>query len=140
MSDIEFQGFKQLLRSNGYFVTKARLRLFAVLHHHPEVSIKQLVKLADKNDQATVYRNLNLFEQLGVINRLRLGWHSKVELSDMFQHHHHHFTCLKCAVVTSLPENQMLESQIEHLARSQNFRPTDHQLEIRGVCKSCQVE
>lgn len=138
MSDLEFQSFKKLLRDNEYFVTKARLRLYAILHHHPEVSTKQLVELANENDQATIYRNLNLFEQLGIINRLRLGWHSKVELSDMFQHHHHHFTCLRCGAVTTLPENQALEREIERLANSQHFSPTDHQLEIRGTCKPCQ--
>jgi len=137
MDDIEFANFKKLLKDNGYFITKPRLRLFALLHHHPEISIKQLVVLADKNDQSTVYRNLILFEKLGIINRLRLGWHSKVELSDMFQHHHHHFTCLKCGNVTILPENSLLEDQINKLAASKNFSQTDHQLEIRGLCQSC---
>ena len=138
MDDIEFANFKKLLKDNGYFITKPRLRLFALLHHHPEISIKQLVVLADKNDQSTVYRNLILFEKLGIINRLRLGWHSKVELSDMFQHHHHHFTCLKCGNVTILPENSLLEDQINKLAVSKNFSQTDHQLEIRGHCSACQ--
>ena len=137
MDDIEFANFKKLLKDNEYFITKPRLRLFALLHHHPEISIKQLVALANKNDQSTVYRNLIIFERLGIINRLRLGWHSKVELSDMFQHHHHHFTCLKCGQVTILPENSLLEDQINKLAASKNFSQTDHQLEIRGLCQSC---
>lgn len=137
MSEVEFTKFKTLLRNRQLFVTKPRLRLFGLLHHHPEVSMKQLIKLAEKNDQATVYRNLNLFEELGIINRLHLGWHSKIELSDMFQHHHHHFTCLKCGLVTTLPENQVIERELVLLARSQGFVSADHQLEIRGSCSSC---
>jgi len=138
MDDLEFANFKKLLKDNEYFITKPRLRLFALLHHHPEISIKQLVALASRNDQSTVYRNLIIFERLSIINRLRLGWHSKVELSDMFQHHHHHFTCLKCGQVTILPENSLLEDQINKLAVSKNFSQTDHQLEIRGHCSACQ--
>lgn len=135
--DTEISQFKKLLKKNRHYITNARLRLFAILQNHPALSIHELIKLSSKNDQATVYRNIIVLEKLGVIARLRLGWHSKVELSDMFRHHHHHFTCLKCGAVTSLPENQALEQEINKLAAVQHFKQTDHQLEIRGHCRAC---
>ncbi len=138
MSNVEFSLFKKILRQRGYFVTKPRLRLFALLHHHPEITIKQLTRLADKNDQSTVYRNLNLLEELQVIKRLRLGWSSKVELSDTFQHHHHHMTCLKCSRITSLPDDDLIEKRIRELVAHYSFTQTDHELEIRGLCQQCQ--
>jgi Fur family ferric uptake transcriptional regulator len=133
----EIKEFKRLLKIHRYYVTKARLRLFAILQNHPALTIKELIKLSAKNDQATVYRNIIVFEKLCIVSRLQLGWHSKLELSDMFRYHHHHLTCTTCGDVVALPDNQILEREISQLAKSHDFKPSDHQLEIRGTCKNC---
>ncbi len=138
MSDVEFLRFKKLLKSNNYFVTAPRMRMFGLLQHHPAVTVKQLLNLIEKHDRSTVYRNIEVFEKLGIINRLRLGWHTKIELSDIFQHHHHHIACVKCGKVWTLKENRVIEKAIIDLAASKNFQPMDHQLEIRGFCQTCQ--
>lgn len=134
---METTRFKNLLKQNGHFVTKPRLRLFAILQKRPALTMQQLIVLLKKHDQVTVYRNIDLFEKLGIINRIRLGWHTKIELSDVFIHHHHHFSCLKCGLVINLPENQIIEQQIAVLGASQKFKAVDHQLEIRGLCQNC---
>jgi Fur family ferric uptake transcriptional regulator len=134
----EVRSLIKLLKKNRHYVTQARLRLFKILQDRPALSIKELIGLLPKHDQATVYRNITIFENLGVIARLRLGRQSKLELSDMFQHHHHHLTCLKCGRVIALAENTKLEREINQLSKSRNFKPTDHQLEIRGYCSNCQ--
>jgi Fur family ferric uptake transcriptional regulator len=133
----EIQQFEKLLTKNNHYITKARLRLFIILQKHPALSVKELISLLPKHDQATVYRNIKTFEKLGVIARLQLGWHSKLELSDMFRHHHHHLTCIKCGRIIGLPENSELEQQIANLTKELNFKQADHQLEIRGLCKEC---
>jgi Fur family transcriptional regulator, ferric uptake regulator len=137
MSKIELKRFKQLLRENDNFVTMPRLRLFGYLQSHPALTMKELIKLTSKHDQVTVYRNVDLFEKLGIINRIRLGWNTKIELSDIFQHHHHHISCSKCNKMWTLKEDPIIESQIEKLANIKGFKPLDHQLEIRGLCSSC---
>lgn len=114
------------------------MRMFGLLQHHPAVTIKQLLELVEKHDRTTVYRNIDLFERLGIITRLQLGWHTKLELSDIFHHHHHHMTCVKCGKVTILRENPELEHHIAILSKRARFKPTDHQLEIRGLCQTCQ--
>jgi len=38
-------------------------------------------------------------------NAWQIGWKYKLELSNAFQHHHHHLTCLQCGGVTPLPED-----------------------------------
>lgn len=135
--DAEIKQFKELLKKNEHYVTKARLRLFIALQNNPTLSIKKLITQIPKHDRATIYRNITTFEKLGLISRLQMGWNSKVELSDMFQHHHHHFTCLNCKQITNLPENQILEKEIAKLAESSQCKQTDHQLEIRGLCQTC---
>ena len=137
---MELNRFKNLLKQNGHFVTKPRLRLFAILQKRPALTMQQLIVLLNRHDQATVYRNIDLFEKLGIVNRIRLGWHTKIELSDVFIHHHHHFSCLKCGRVINLPENRIVENQIAQLGASKQFKAMDHQLEIRGLCQTCTLK
>ncbi len=138
MASVEFDRFKKLLKKNGRFVTTPRMRLFGVLQNHTTLTLKELIRHTSKHDQATVYRNIDLFERLGVINRLRLGWHTKIELSDVFQHHHHHMSCVNCGKIFILKDNDTIEQEITHIASRSGFKPMDHQLEIRGLCKNCQ--
>jgi len=137
---MELNRFKNLLKQNGHFVTKPRLRLFAILQKRPALTMQQLIVLLNRHDQTTVYRNIDLFEKLGIVNRIRLGWHTKIELSDVFIHHHHHFSCLKCGRVINLPENRIVENQIAQLGASKQFKAMDHQLEIRGLCQTCTLK
>lgn len=138
MADLEFRRFKKLLKSNGYFVTLPRQRLFGYLQSHPALTIKQLINLVDKHNQATVYRNLILFEKLGIVTKLQIGRHSKVELTDKFRHHHHHLTCTNCGKVLVLKDNQIIEIELAWIGQGTGFKITDHQLEIRGLCQNCQ--
>lgn len=133
----ELGAFRQLLKRSGNFATGPRLLLFETLQTHPALTIGQLIKYLSKYDQATVYRNIKLFEELGIISRLRLGWESKLELSDKFQHHHHHITCTKCGSVITLKEDPLLEKRLAVLAQKYEFVQSDHQIEIKGVCKNC---
>ncbi len=137
---MEIRRFKNLLKQNGHFITKPRLRLFAILQKRPALSLQELIALLSAHDQVTVYRNIDLFEKLGIVNRLRLGWQTKIELSDIFRHHHHHFSCLNCSKVIVLPDDQIIEKQIAYLGQTQRFQAMDHQLEIRGLCASCQTK
>src|SRR3989344_1438912 len=138
MADPEFRRFKKLLTSKGYFMTKPRMRLFGLLQKHPALTFKQLLTLNHQHDPVTLYRNIELFESLGIINKLRLGWETKIELSDVFQHHHHHFTCVTCGRIITLKENIIIENQIKNLTKQLSLKATDHQLEIRGICPTCQ--
>ncbi len=136
--DRETRIFKAIIKRNGYSFTKPRRRLFHILQEKDSLTIPQLITLLSRHDQATVYRNIKLFEQLGIINRLRLGWKSKLELSDIFKHHHHHLSCVNCGKITILKENPIIEHEITALSRLRNFKSMDHQLEIRGLCSTCQ--
>ncbi len=135
----EIKRFRLLLKNNGHFITKPRLRLFTILQNHKTLTVHELITLLDIHDQATVYRNIKVFEDLGIISRLQLGWHSKLELSDIFQHHHHHMTCNGCGKVLILKDNQTIEAEIARISRTSGFKAVDHQLEIRGLCKACQL-
>lgn len=134
----ELHRFKDILRKSGSFATKQRVELFKYLQSHPEVTIHKLIEELPNQDQATVYRNIKLFEALGVVSRLQLGWNSKLELSSQFHDHHHHMTCVNCGKVMAWEEDPTIELRIQTVALKLGFLPHDHQLEIRGLCKKCQ--
>lgn len=88
-------------------------------------------------DRASVYRTVAVFEQLGIIQRLQIGWKYKLELSDTFQHHHHHLTCRRCGVSIALEEDSHLEAMLQDAAARHGFLMEEHQLEIQGLCANC---
>lgn len=98
----------------------------------------QLVERAGNIDRASVYRAVDLFERLGVVQRLHTGWKYKVELSDKFAEHHHHLTCIRCGATAAMNEKG-LEAVIEQLTAAHHFKPTAHQIEIQGLCTRCQT-
>lgn len=129
--------FKNLLKDAGYSVTKARLVVFeALLDNHDPMSMGELVAAAPTIDRASVYRTVELFEQLGIIQRITTGWKYKLELSDRFTDHHHHLTCTNCGRIIKLNEDE-LEQFIDDVAKRAHFIPSAHQIEIQGLCEDC---
>lgn len=136
----ELKRFKETMRKNNSFVTKQRQELFKYLQFSPAITISKLISSLAGQDQATIYRNIKLFERLGIISRLQLGWNSKLELSGAFHEHHHHMSCTSCGKVITWEEDPALELRIQTLALKLGFIPEDHQLEIRGLCQTCQTK
>lgn len=131
---------QQHLKSHGFSVTKARHIVFSALEDKEAISMAELVlACGEQLDRATVYRTITLFEELGIVTRIQIGWKYKLELTDSFSHHHHHLTCTKCGSVTSLSEDTDLEERLNELAVLYHFKPSDHQIEIRGLCHACQL-
>ncbi len=130
-----------VLRQHGYSVTKSRQAVFNALLDTGPITMAQLTnKVHTHTDRASVYRTVELFEKLGIINRLQIGWKYKLELSDLFTDHHHHATCLQCGSVAGLEEDTALEAGIRRVAAEAGFALTAHSLEIRGLCPACQTE
>lgn len=94
-------------------------------------------KLANKVDRATVYRTLDTFERIGIVQRTWLGFKSQYELAELFLPHHHHLTCTSCHKVEIIDDSR-IENEINKLAIQHGFRIKDHLLEVSGLCKKCQ--
>jgi Fur family transcriptional regulator, ferric uptake regulator len=124
----------ELLKQGSCRVTKTRLTIFEQLYNQEPLSMHDLVQQSKGVDRASVYRTVELFERLGIAQRLHLGWKYKIELTDRFAAHHHHLTCLACG--KTIPIN---ERDLDELAAQHNFMPTAHQIELQGYCAACQV-
>ncbi|MBN1691628.1 MAG: transcriptional repressor [Dehalococcoidia bacterium] len=83
----------------------------------------------------TVYRNLKVLQQEGVITELDLsGTMSRFEFK---QDRHYHFRCENCGRVIDFnePVDKGLDRRVE---RRTGLKINCHLLEFRGLCKKCQ--
>ncbi|HEU4914797.1 MAG TPA: Fur family transcriptional regulator [Candidatus Saccharimonadales bacterium] len=128
--------FRSILKKHRQSVTQARLAVFEALLGQEPVRMHELVERVGNIDRSSVYRAVELFEKLGIVQRLNTGWKYRVELTDIFTGHHHHLTCNDCGKTIALNEIH-LESVIDQLSKQHGFEPTAHQIEIQGICQVC---
>lgn len=129
---------QSILKKHRQSVTGARLAVFSALYGQEPMSMHELVeKVGDEVDRSSTYRAIDLFEKLGIVQRLNTGWKYKIELTDIFNEHHHHLTCASCGKTIALNEEN-LEAVVEGLAHQHGFKVTAHQIEIQGICPECQ--
>jgi Fe2+ or Zn2+ uptake regulation protein len=85
--------------------------------------------------RATVFRTLDLFTQLGVLERLDLpsGEHAYVACAPR---HHHHVVCSGCGRTAEVPDLGLAEV-LREAGRATGFEIRDHRLELYGTCADC---
>lgn len=91
---------------------------------------------------SSVYRNLSILEQAGVVRRLVTQEdNARYELSEELTSHHDHLICEQCGEVSDYTLGAQLEQAItaalETLAKRSSFHPRRHHLEIAGLCNRC---
>lgn len=128
------------LKSAGYSLTAPRRLVFAALQYDAPLSMQDLyTRLHGKVNRTTVYRVIELFEELHIAQRVAKGWKYKLELTDEFIPHHHHFTCTRCHKTISFDEPAGLDDMLTAIASHNGFIPTSHTLEIEGLCATCRA-
>jgi Fur family ferric uptake transcriptional regulator len=128
------------LQHHGFSSTMPRSTVFQALLDAEPQTIQHIIAVCkNRVDRASVYRTIDLFEKLGIVQRLNIGWKYKLELTDRFMHHHHHMSCVGCGQVFALPEDDDLENRLKSLAKMHDFQPHNHQIEIRGLCVNCKA-
>jgi Fur family ferric uptake transcriptional regulator len=130
------------LREQGYRVTGARRAILeALVGCAGHVSADELVALANRRaprvGRMTVYRTLELLQQLGVVRAIYLGSGAAhyVLLEDG---HHHHLVCARCDAVVEFEDCLMNELEAQ-LGERHDFLVQGHVLEIVGLCQDCRA-
>lgn len=131
--------FIKTLQKNNKYITDDRLTLFRYLNEsHTPLSIQEIaISLVNSMDEATVYRNIRIFEKLGIATRVYTGWKYKVELSDQYSHHHHHMMCTNCETIISFEESAVFQQELKKIEKKYGFKAESHSLELKGLCKDC---
>lgn len=82
----------------------------------------------------TVYRNLHLYNELGILETTELNAEKHFRMN-CGQHHHHHFICNKCGNTKKI--NYCPMDGIDHAL--DGYLIEDHKFEIYGLCPLCQA-
>ena len=125
-----------ILTSAGVRVTKGRTALLSRLKRAARAQSATELHQAVGGDLVTIYRNLAIFAELGIVREVRLAG-SAVRYEDASIHHHHHAICTGCGKIAELPA-----CGIRHTATDANAVPgfdriTSHTFEYSGICNAC---
>lgn len=130
----------EYLKKNGFRITKPRQEILDVLVAHP-VTVQEIYDLLQKRnikiDLVSIYRSLELFTELHIVQAVELGEGKKrYELLDT-HNHHHHIVCNSCGVIQDVSIEKEFEI-LHHVTTKSQFKIDTHSLEFFGTCAKCQ--
>ena len=139
----EKDGYRKKLKEAGYKLTPQRIAILDAIEmnkgkHLNTEEIYDLVR--QRNPEmglATVYRTLQLLEELEVVSSLNLeDGCVRYEMYDNGHHNHHHLICSNCGSVIEV-EGDLLDSLEMKIEEEYDFKRLDHKLKFYGICSKC---
>lgn len=93
---------------------------------------------------SSLYRSLTVLDEAGVLERHHdADGLARFELAEWLTGHHHHLVCVICGVVEDFELNAAAEQTLDSLATTAaagaGYEVTGHNLEVEGLCGSCQT-
>jgi Fe2+ or Zn2+ uptake regulation protein len=131
------------LRAVGQRLTASRESLLEALVSAPRpLTIPEIRRVRPGLAQSSVYRNLVVLEEAGVVHRVvGADDFARWELAEHLTEHHHHLICASCGRVEDVPASAGLERSVAAAAaaitRSTGFRTQHHRLDLVGLCATC---
>jgi Fe2+ or Zn2+ uptake regulation protein len=131
------------LRAVGQRLTPSRKALLDALTAGARpLTIPEIRDVQPDLAQSSVYRNLVVLEEAGVVRRVvGTDEFARWELTEDLAGHHHHLVCASCGRVEDVPASAGLERSVAAAAaaitRTTGFRTQHHRLDLVGVCESC---
>jgi len=125
------------LKLRGLKITPQRLAILEVfLKNKKHQSIKTLSNKLKNIDIVTLYRNINSFEEKGILRKV--GLYDDSVAYELNLEHHHHIVCIKCNKIEEFKEYD-IESLIKKISlKSSQFKIIkDHSFKLMGICNSC---
>ncbi|OPY58961.1 MAG: Ferric uptake regulation protein [Pelotomaculum sp. PtaU1.Bin065] len=130
-------------RKNGYKITPQRQEILKAFmgnnDNHPlsaEEIHRKVVESYPNVGIDTVYRNLIVFLDLGIINKLNFReGKSRYELNS--GKHHHHLVCLNCGMTEVIDYCPFKTLDREKIEEEKKFEIKKHSFELFGYCELC---
>ena len=88
--------------------------------------------------RATIFRTLDMFLELGAVERIELpdGRHAYVVSGP---EHHHHVVCSRCGRMTDI-DDRGIKALTKKIAKRTGYAIDTHHLALSGLCQPCQAE
>lgn len=137
-ADFEKDEFRVILNSLSQRITAPRLEILSILKSSKKpVTIAEIHSKmkTEKTDLATVYRTLNLFADLRIVQEIDFKDEFKRYELIFDRHHHHHIVCRSCGRVENV--EACILSELERMLSKRGYSDVSHSLEFFGVCEDC---
>jgi len=127
------------LKNNGVRMTPQRHAILSYLLHslnHPTADeiYKALESKFPNMSVATVYNNLKVFMESGLVRELTYGDSSSRFDADMSEHYH--ATCVGCGKIVDFEIPAFMDAEIA-ASEQTNFHVQGHRFEVYGTCPDC---
>jgi Fur family ferric uptake transcriptional regulator len=138
MSD-ESEDLRTKLRGSGYRLTPQRELILDAVdtlgHATPDEVLAEVRKSSSALNISTVYRTLEVLEQLGLVRHAHLSDRAPTYHS-IRDHEHFHLVCRNCHKVTSVGPD-VLKPLLARLDADFGFSADVGHLTVFGTCKDC---
>ncbi|MBU2608676.1 MAG: transcriptional repressor [Chloroflexi bacterium] len=134
------RGIVDELKNLGYRLTPQRLMIASAIENsHDHISAEEIYSQVlgkyPNINISTIYRTLELLEQLGLVTETDLGG-GRVRYHPADKGRHHHLICQECGTVVDLDE-AALSPLKDALLRQYDFTADLRHLGIFGRCIKC---
>ena len=138
----EGPSWQEQLRAQGHRLTPQRELVLAAVeklgHATPDAVYAEVRTHSESINLSTVYRTLELLDELGLIRHAHLTDRAPTYHSAQ-GHEHAHLVCRTCQQVFSIGLDEMAEA-LGDLAAKRDFVPDYGHLTVFGTCAACREE
>jgi Fe2+ or Zn2+ uptake regulation protein len=132
----------RLREADHRYTSKRRELVEALQRSGRPAGVPDLVGGRRGQPQSSVYRNLGVLEQVGVVRRvITEEGVARYELAEDLTRHHHHLVCRICGTVEDVTMPASLERTVqralERAAAGTGFEGVAHRLDLIGTCRRC---
>ena len=128
----------RLKASGGRMTKKRELLLGALLTFDRPASAEEIRERAGlaQSDLVTVYRNLETFENIGMLQRVLLENGTQLFELTAPDEHYHHLICRECHKTERL--DLCVNNTVFNQAKKHGYTQIAHLMEVYGVCGQCE--
>ena len=128
----------RLKASGGRMTKKREVLLGALLTFDRPASAEEIRERAElaQSDLVTVYRNLETFENIGILQRVLLENGTQLFELTAPDEHYHHLICRECHKTERL--DLCVNNTVFNQAKKHGYTQIAHLMEVYGICGDCE--
>jgi Fur family ferric uptake transcriptional regulator len=129
----------EVLREHGFRITPQRQLVLEAVnslgHATPETLLAEVQKTAGAVNLSTIYRTLEVLEQVGLVTHAHIG-HGAPTYHSVDEDPHIHLVCDTCSKVDSIPA-ESADLFVQLLRDQVGFETDVAHVSVHGQCASC---